>query len=171
MRVEHELVVDRSPADVFAYLTDLSNLTEWQSGVLEVTPEGPATGAGARFREVRTFAGRRIASTVEVSEHEPDARFSLRVVEGPLPGLEVRHSLEQSGGGTRIRIVAEGSPGGVFRFAGRVLGTGSSVASALARADRRAAPQERPGSDPGHGASRHDPGQTPAMARTGTSGV
>ena len=121
MRVEHELVVNRPVAEVFAYLTDVKNVPEWQTSVIETRLdfEG-AVRRGARFGETRTFGGRQVSSTLEVTEHEPDRRFSVRVVSGPVP-LEVRHSLEPSDGGTRIRIVGEGEPGGLFKLAGRLV--------------------------------------------------
>ncbi len=117
MRVAHEVVVERSPAEVFAYLTDLGRLPEWQAGVTEVrVPPGGPAAAGTTFTQVLTFAGRRIETDVEVTELEPDSRFSLRVVSGPVP-IEIRHALEPAGGGTRIRVAAEGEPRGALRLA------------------------------------------------------
>ena len=41
MRAEHEVTIDRPPADVFTLLTDLDRVPEWQSS-LEVTAFEPA---------------------------------------------------------------------------------------------------------------------------------
>ena len=121
MRIEHSVVVNRPLSEVFAYLTDVRNVAEWQSGVIETRPHSAgAVTAGTRFTEVRDFMGRRVESTLEVSEYDPERRFSVRVVSGPVP-LEVRHSLEAIGGATRISVVGEGEPGGLFKFAGALV--------------------------------------------------
>lgn len=120
MRLEHVLVVARPIEEVFDYLVDVANLPAWQTSVVsaELDGEGPP-GAGARFRETRTFMGRRLESVVEVTEWERPRRFCLRTVSGPLP-YDVRHTLEPGDGGTRIRFELEGRPRGVMRLAGGV---------------------------------------------------
>ena len=117
VKLEHDVAVERPVAEVFAYLSDPANVPAWQSGVVEARKEfeGPSV-AGSRWREVRKFLGRRLESTVEVTEHEPDRAFSLRVVSGPVP-FEVRHTLEPTNGGTRIKLVGQGEPGGFFKLA------------------------------------------------------
>ena len=120
-RFEHEIVIGRSPTDVFAFLTDLDNLPEWQQSIVEIRREddGPLE-AGARFTEVRRVAGRRIESTIEVAALEPQREFSLRVVEGPVPGT-VRHLLEADGAATRLTVVGELTGGGLRSLAGPLL--------------------------------------------------
>lgn len=103
--MEHTVRIGRPPADVFRYLTDVEKAPEWQSSALEVSVEDEM-GVGARIRETRNFLGRRAESTLEVTEHEPGRKFSLRVVSGPLP-FEVRHTLAPDGEGTRLDWVAE----------------------------------------------------------------
>jgi carbon monoxide dehydrogenase subunit G len=105
LRMEHTVRIDRSPADVFGYLTAVERLPEWQSSAVEVSAEGEL-GVGTRIREIRNFLGRRAESTLEVTEYEPARKFSLRVLSGPLP-FEVRHTLTPEGEGTRLDWVAE----------------------------------------------------------------
>lgn len=118
---EREIVIERTPGDVFAYLTDLANLPEWQSSIAEIRheEEGPLR-EGARFVEVRRVAGRRIESTIEVATLEPEREFALRVVEGPLPGT-VRHLLAPESGATRLTVVGELGGGGLRSLAGPLL--------------------------------------------------
>ena len=103
--MEHTVRIDRPPADVFTYLTDVKKLPEWQSSAVEASAEGEM-GVGTRIRETRNFLGRRAESTLEVIEYEPGRKFSLRVLTGPLP-FEVRHELAPENGGTRLDWVAE----------------------------------------------------------------
>ena len=67
MRMEHMVVIQRPPGEVFAYLTDVSKLPEWQSSASEASVEGEM-GLGARVHEVRSLLGRRAESTLEVTE-------------------------------------------------------------------------------------------------------
>lgn len=120
-RFEHEIVIDRPPAEVFAYLADLRNLPKWQSTLLEIRPEGDGgTSAGTRFTEVRKVAGRRFESTAEVAVHEPEREFTLRVVSGPFPAT-VRHLLAPSGDGTRLTVEFDVQAKGLLGLAGGMI--------------------------------------------------
>ena len=70
-----EITVDvaRLPAEVFAYLTDVSKLPEWQATASEAELDG-AVGQGARIRERRHFLGRDLRTELEVTAYEPPAR-------------------------------------------------------------------------------------------------
>jgi uncharacterized membrane protein len=116
-RAEHTIVVERPPDEVFRFLTDLSNVPEWQSGAVEVrAPE--SLEVGTTYVEVLKFLGKRFEATLEVTEYEPGRRFSLRTVSGPIL-FRVRHRLApaDTGGSTRIHVELEGEPGGLFRLA------------------------------------------------------
>ena len=117
VKAEHTVVIERPREEVFEYLTTVDKLPEWQSSVLETHKhtDGPV-GVGTSFTEVRKFLGRQLESRLEVTEHEPPERFSLRVVEGPVP-FDVRHVLRASDGGTTLEVVIEGDPGGFFKVA------------------------------------------------------
>jgi uncharacterized protein YndB with AHSA1/START domain len=115
VRFEFTVEVKRPPSEVFAYLTDVANLPEWQSGAIEASADGPVA-IGTHISEVRKFLGRRMESTLEVTEYEPDAKFSLKTLSGPVP-FEARHTLRAENGGTSLTFVGEGEPGGFFKLA------------------------------------------------------
>lgn len=117
VRVDYTVTIERPVEDVFAYLTDPEKLPEWQSTLVEIRKEseGP-TAVGTRLTEVRRFLGRRMESTLEVTEYEQNRKWSLKTVSGPVP-YTVDHTLEPSDGGTRLAWVGEGEPGGFFKFA------------------------------------------------------
>ncbi len=115
VRVEHALVIERPPAEVFAYATDPSKLPEWQSTALEARSEGPVQ-QGAHMTEVRKFLGRRMETEVVVTAYEQNRLFALKVVSGPVP-FTYEQTLEPSDGGTRVSVVLEGEPGGFFKLA------------------------------------------------------
>jgi carbon monoxide dehydrogenase subunit G len=66
--------------------------------------------------ETRKFLGRRMESTMEVTEHEPPHRFTVRVGSGPVP-FTARNTLSEADGSTRVTTLVEGEPGGFFRLA------------------------------------------------------
>jgi uncharacterized protein YndB with AHSA1/START domain len=118
IRIELPVDVARPVQDVFAYVTDLDRLREWQPNVLSVTKEteGPLR-QGTRLREVRRGPfGRKVAAIVEVSAYEQNRRFDLEIVSGPLP-IDGSHEFHETDAGTRIEFVARGQPGGRLRLA------------------------------------------------------
>jgi uncharacterized protein YndB with AHSA1/START domain len=119
VRFEAQIDIDRPPEVVFAALTNVALLPEWQQSVVSAELDGDP-GAGARIHETRKLMGREAKLVSEVTEYDPPQRFSLRSIEGPIP-FTVTHVLEPSGGGTRLEVVFEANPKGVMRLAaGRI---------------------------------------------------
>ena len=119
IRIEHEVVVDRPLAAVFAYVSDPANVPEWQAGVVETTKEEEGRmRVGLRWRVVRTFLGRRMEGTVEAAAYDSGRELPVRVVSGAIP-LRVRHLFDTAAGATRIRVSAEGEPAGFVRLGSR----------------------------------------------------
>ncbi|HZT54371.1 MAG TPA: SRPBCC family protein [Gaiellaceae bacterium] len=101
MRAELRIEIARSPEEVFAYLTDPTNLPAWQSGVRR------ATLHDGRIEESRTLLGRELHTTLEIVEQDAPRVFVLRALNSPVP-FTVRHELEPVAGGTQLTVVAEG---------------------------------------------------------------
>jgi carbon monoxide dehydrogenase subunit G len=78
-------------------------------------------GPGTQFTEVRKFLGRRMESSLEVTEFEPERTFTLKTTSGPVPFTIVQR-FEPADGGTRIRVSGEGEPGGFFKVAEPLVG-------------------------------------------------
>lgn len=116
---EHVEEIERPPGEVFAYVTDLTNLSNWQTGVRDATVDG-AMRVGATVHERRRMLGRELTTTLEVSEYEPGRRFSMRALTGPMP-FEVQHSFEAAGGGTRLVFQGQARSPGLPRLARRML--------------------------------------------------
>jgi uncharacterized membrane protein len=118
-RIEHSVEIKRPTEEVFSYLTEVPNLPEWQSGVLEVTSDGPLQ-KGAILTERRKLLGMKAESTLEVTEHKPNELFELRVVDGPVH-LDVSHQLTPTEEGTRLHVIVDGDPGGFAKLAGPLI--------------------------------------------------
>jgi carbon monoxide dehydrogenase subunit G len=108
VRAEVAIEVGRTPEDVFAYLTNVSNLPSWQSGVhsAQIEDAGPPR-AGARIRESRHMLGRELNTTLEITEFDPPRLFSLKALNSPVP-FSVRHELAPHEHGTMLTVVGEG---------------------------------------------------------------
>jgi len=119
--VHAQVVVEiaRTPEEVFDYLTDVSNLPLWQSGVHGAELEGELV-AGARVRESRHLLGRELRTTLEVEEVERPNVFALRALDSPVP-FSVRHVLDPNGGGTRLTVTGEGDAGMLPGFAAGIM--------------------------------------------------
>jgi uncharacterized membrane protein len=113
MRFDLEVRIARPVADVFAYLTDVRNVPEWQESALSAE----WIEEGKRFRERRSFLGRSAELELEVSEFEQDRRFDVRTMKAPVP-LEIHHTFAAVDGGTQLKLTAEAKLSGALRFAG-----------------------------------------------------
>ena len=101
MHAELTIEIARTPEDVFAYLSDVSNLPAWQTGVKS------ATQRDGRVEESRSIFGKELNTTLEIVDQDAPRLFTLRALDGPVP-FTVRHELEPADGGTRLTVTAEG---------------------------------------------------------------
>jgi carbon monoxide dehydrogenase subunit G len=117
VRIEHEIQIDREPAEVFAFLTDPEKLSAWQPTTVAVRRQRQGSfTVGERFEEVHKALGRELTSTVEVAAYDAPRLFALHMVSGAVP-LDGRWELEPSRGGTLLRFVGEGDVRGLMRLA------------------------------------------------------
>jgi uncharacterized protein YndB with AHSA1/START domain len=71
IQFQHRIQIDAAPVEVFAMLTDLDRIPEWQRNVIEVTKRTPgAVRAGTMAGETLKMMGRRQAS-VRVVAYTP----------------------------------------------------------------------------------------------------
>jgi uncharacterized membrane protein len=112
MHFDLEVKIERPVEAVFAYVSDVTNLPEWQESAVSAEWIEDA----ARFRERRSFLGRTAELELEVTTFEQDRRFDVKAVTGPVR-FEIEHSFEAVAGGTRLRVSAGAAIGGALRFA------------------------------------------------------
>jgi uncharacterized protein YndB with AHSA1/START domain len=123
MKVEKSIIINRSPEDVFAFLSARKNDRLWMATVLESEWLEPAAqdadapmAIGRRGRMVMKNMGRRAEYVDEVTEYEPGRRIAHRTVEGPIQ-LNTACLTEPAGDGCRATVLAE-----TDNFAGGPLG-------------------------------------------------
>jgi uncharacterized membrane protein len=117
IRVETTIQIDRPSEEVFAFISNFENNPKWQSGQLEAkfTSEGPLR-VGSTYDQVAKFLGRRIVSTFEVLEYEPNRKVKASSTSGSFP-ITFTRMVEPSGGGTEVRAIIEGDASGFFKLA------------------------------------------------------
>jgi uncharacterized membrane protein len=116
IQVENTVVINKPLAEVFAYVTNGENSTKWQGGVESVVNDGPSNAVGTQFTETRKFLGQEMKTIMEITEVAENAKWSAKVVKGPVP-YQVIVTFEESGGGTKVTMRIEGEPTGFFKMA------------------------------------------------------
>jgi uncharacterized protein YndB with AHSA1/START domain len=117
VRFQNTITIERSPAEVFAFLADFERIPTWNYAIVETRKiTGGPVGVGTRYRQVRQVP-RHGEESFQVTEFEPEARLSLEGTFGQLPG-RLTYLMEPVTGGTRLINVVELRPSGVIRLVG-----------------------------------------------------
>jgi carbon monoxide dehydrogenase subunit G len=120
-RYRATLDTDRSPQDVFAYLSDFSTAAEWDPGVVQAERVNKdALGEGAEFRLVAEFLGRRTPLTYRIVEHDPPHAVTFLGENATVTSRD-RITFEAIPGGTRITYEADLRLKGLLRIADPLL--------------------------------------------------
>lgn len=112
-KFEISMHVNRPVAEVFNYLTDPSKMPEWNSIVEAAKPSDTPIRKGTKLQQKARFLGRKIESTIEVTELETNKKFVQRG-DKPFPVL-ITSTFEAEDGGTKVVASAEAEPGGFFK--------------------------------------------------------
>jgi uncharacterized membrane protein len=109
--------INRTPADVFAYLDELERHGEWQRSIVGTQMLTPApVGVGTRASDKRRVpGGMKMTVTYEIVEHEPPVRTRFEGVNGPVR-VAGTVRIEPLDDGARSRLTLE------LDFKGRGIG-------------------------------------------------
>lgn len=124
IRVDHELTIGRTPADVFAHVTRVESFPDWQSaaGIRRVvrTDEGPMA-AGSQFTMDRMTRGLPGRITCTVTAFEPDRRFAFHATDSDGFTADVETLLAPDGPATSLSWRLTMTAPGFYRFLEPVL--------------------------------------------------
>ncbi len=115
--------IDRSPADVFAVLADVSRNTAWSKTSLSgrlTSP--PPVGIGTTAREVSRFMGRRIEVDSTIVAFVQDHTLSFVTSTGPFP-FRGSFTTDAADGGTLLTSEFVAEPTGLLRAADGLFGS------------------------------------------------
>jgi hypothetical protein len=134
---EFEVHIDRSPDDVWAYLTDWRHDMDWQPGWLDVSvdPLGPLRQGTRKTKVRRTPLGVQ-ALTVEATRvNDTEREWSDVVVSGLATGTTGHSQILADGAGSRVRIAIETPRHGLGRWLAPLIerSSGAVIAHGLER--------------------------------------
>jgi uncharacterized protein YndB with AHSA1/START domain len=107
--------IRRSPAEVFAFLSEGENDRRWRGGVLDIRRKS-GHGRGAIYEQgVKGPFGRRVPADYEITSYEPDRRIGFRAIAGPVRP-EGSYELAPADGGTRVTFTLRAQPRGLAKL-------------------------------------------------------
>jgi uncharacterized membrane protein len=99
LEFENTIRIDRPIHEVFAFLAHLENIPKWNYYVLEVRQlSNGVIGIGTRYHQVRKTD----EQVLSITEYEPNHKLAVKTVPPSSPNLEMRFTLYDEGGVTRI---------------------------------------------------------------------
>jgi len=121
-KFEKNVFINRPQQEVFDFVTNLANDTQWQSGVelSEWTSDGPPA-VGSTHKVVRNMLGRNMEATIVVTSWDPPNQWGNKSDGGPVP-FEGMQKFEAQDGGTLMTFSAQAELGGFFKLAEGLVG-------------------------------------------------
>jgi hypothetical protein len=100
--VESTIHINRTPQDIFAFVSDYERDPRWRSEVVEMSYQSPGpTDIGRLALEKSKVFGRWLETLTEVTEYEPNTKIVSRSISGPTPVISYRF-VTPDGTGTRF---------------------------------------------------------------------
>lgn len=117
--VSVEIDVEAPPGEVFAYLEDAENNTEWIPNMVSCRwTTDPPIGVGSKYEQLSKFLGREIKTSFEVTRHEPGRLITIESREGSSFPITVTRTVEPiAGSGTHVREDVTGDASGFYSIA------------------------------------------------------
>jgi uncharacterized protein YndB with AHSA1/START domain len=122
--VSSEIVIERPPGIVSAYVSDPANAAAWHGNIKSAEWRSePLLHAGSRVAFVAEFLGRKLEYTYELMEVVPGEKLVMRSVAGPFP-LETCYTFEETRDGhTRLTLRNRGEPAGAAKLMAPMIAT------------------------------------------------
>ena len=100
--VESTIHINRTPQEIFAFVSDYERDPRWRSEVVEMSYQSPGpTDIGRLALEKSKVFGRWLETLTQVTEYEPDTKIVSRSISGPTPVISYRF-VTPDGAGTRF---------------------------------------------------------------------
>jgi uncharacterized protein YndB with AHSA1/START domain len=113
IKVDYHVPIRRSPMDVYAYVTDVERIPEWQhvAGVKKVTKAtGGPLAVGSRFTMERQARGGLATIQAEVTALEPGRRFDFHTIDNDGFVGDFATTLTAQGDGTDLHWAVQMQP-------------------------------------------------------------
>jgi uncharacterized protein YndB with AHSA1/START domain len=109
--------INRTPQEVFDFMTNPDNAARWQTGTISAkwASDGPV-GVGTILSSENNFMGRKMKLEGEITEWNPPSVWGQKGSSGPMK-FENTNKLESKDGGTLLVQTFQGETGGLFKLA------------------------------------------------------
>ena len=116
IEVEYVAVINRPCEEVFAFVSNPENETQWQSGLIEAkqTSDGPM-GVASTGRDVRRIMGKKTVAAWRITKFEPNRQFAFAVISGPMP-FQGSYAFETVDDGTRVTCIIQAQTAGFSKL-------------------------------------------------------
>ena len=120
MEFSNTITIERSPHDVFVFVSDLENVPKWNHAIVETRKisDGPVR-VGTTYRQVRSLPSRS-EETLQVTQLEPDRRFAVHGGLGPFEGA-LTYEFEEISWITRLTNKADLQARGIKKLAAPIV--------------------------------------------------
>ncbi len=124
--VKHSILINRPIEQVYAFVSDPHNDTQWQTGIVEATVVGDGPIAvGTQVRGARTFMGKKLEALLEIISLQPNHTVSLKSIKAPFP-FTTTYTFASEGGATRVNAALDMEATGFFKLAEGMLSSSAN---------------------------------------------
>jgi uncharacterized protein YndB with AHSA1/START domain len=117
MKLDTSVHIRRPIEDVFAYLSDPANFSDWNSAVRTVRTTSETTAeAGSTYAMERELPSGRAENELEIATLQRPREFTIRTTSGPT-SFRYRYRLTSQSGETIVTLDAEVALEGAIAFA------------------------------------------------------
>ena len=118
LSVKSAVHIERSPHEVFAFISEPENMPHWDPAIRGVARKVPGpVGLGSELTLTAEEGGRHVTIVSKVTEFEADRLFGVAATFSGVP-LRLLWRLEPDGSGTRLTTEGEAQLSGVLALAG-----------------------------------------------------
>ena len=97
-------MIYRPIRQVFDFMSAPENDFQWQYGTLASARLSEGTSSiGTLFRSIGHLVGRRVESTFEVTEYDPNRKYGFKSLSGPL-NSQTSYTFEIASGSTKVTV-------------------------------------------------------------------
>jgi uncharacterized membrane protein len=115
IKVEKSVVIKKPVEEVFVYSQSIDNLTKWAGMSMQML-EGSGNVVGSRFLSTRTFLGKEMKVTMEVTAFKENELWAAKSIEGPVQS-KISITYAKVPEGTKVTMAGEGETKGFFKLA------------------------------------------------------
>jgi carbon monoxide dehydrogenase subunit G len=123
IHIEVDLDIQRPPNEVFEYLEEVENNTQWLSGMRSSRwTSPPPVGVSSTYDQVSQFLGREIHTSFEVTGHQPGRLVTIESRAGSSFPITVTRMVRPNGdGGSHVTEIVDGDARGFYSVASPLL--------------------------------------------------